>query len=108
MAMFVFILLLVFCKIVTCENIINEIDDQTNTTVEVIEDTVQVNNTITVAVLVIGEHRIYDGTWPSHENWLYRPIRDHPTTKQLDVFVCQKKNERLPKVTLHSSYVNDV
>lgn len=49
-----------------------------------------------IAVLVIGEHRLYDGTWPSHERHLYQPIRNYKSTKQLDVFTCQKEGENVP------------
>lgn len=49
-----------------------------------------------IAVFVLGEHRLYDGTWPSHHRHLYRPIRHHKLTKRFDVFVCQKDGEILP------------
>jgi hypothetical protein len=43
---------------------------------------------LTVAVLVLGMYRVFDGTWPSHQRFLYDPIRFDPTTKYLDVFTC--------------------
>jgi hypothetical protein len=49
-----------------------------------------------IAVFVIGEHRIYDATWPSHEKYLYQPIRESKETHRLDIFVCQKKGDQLP------------
>jgi hypothetical protein len=45
---------------------------------------------------MIGGHRIYDGTWSSHEKYLYSPIRKHVSTKLLDTFICQKSGEKLP------------
>ena len=43
---------------------------------------------LSVAVLVVGSYRVFDGTWPSHQRFLYDPIRFDPTTKYLDVFTC--------------------
>jgi hypothetical protein len=92
------IVLLAFCDIIASDDgimkpsIVSITDDSTPTPTP--SPTLSQFN---VAVLVIGEHRIYDGTWPSHERLLYEPIRRHPSTKQLDVFVCQKKGEGLPK-----------
>ena len=51
---------------------------------------------ISVAILVLGDHRVYDCAWPSHEKLLYTPIREHPTTQRLDIFVCQKGSQVLP------------
>jgi hypothetical protein len=42
----------------------------------------------TVAVIVLGSYRVFDGTWPSHQRFIYDPIRLDPTTKYLDVFTC--------------------
>ena len=41
-----------------------------------------------IACLVVGGYRVYDGTWPGHEKYLYKPLRKHPTTAYLHVFVC--------------------
>jgi hypothetical protein len=51
---------------------------------------------ISVAVLVLGDHRVYDCAWPTHEKFLYTPIREHQTTQRLDIFICQKGSQVLP------------
>jgi len=43
---------------------------------------------LTVAVIILGRYRVFDGTWPSHQRFIYNPIRLDPTTKYLDVFTC--------------------
>ena len=41
-----------------------------------------------IAVLVIGQYRVFDGVWPSHLRFMYEPIRRHERTQTLDVFTC--------------------
>jgi len=44
----------------------------------------------------LGEYRTYDGTWPSHQKFVYNIIRSDPSLGRLDVFTCLS-GTRLPK-----------
>ena len=50
-------------------------------------------SSLRVAALVIGQKRIYDGVWPSHHRFLFRPILSHASTAVLDVFLCFKRGD---------------
>jgi len=48
---------------------------------------------LTVAVLILGTYRVFDGTWPSHQRFIYDPIRLDPSTKYLDIFTCTETHK---------------
>jgi hypothetical protein len=70
----------------------------TSMTYTPVQVTQRMGSKTTIAVFVVGDHNIYDGTWLSHEKYLYQPIRKHKSTERLDIFVCQKEGEKLPSM----------
>ena len=47
---------------------------------------------ITVAVLAVGEYRIFDGTWPSLFRSIMEPMRSDSGTRRVDLFLCVDKD----------------
>jgi len=52
----------------------------------------------TVAVLVVGAYRIFDGTWPSLFRSIIEPVQQDPNTQTVDLFTCFDLNRLPPRM----------